>query len=94
MIDQAGRAAPVALKGEKADSGKNGVAGNRNSPWEARRVSNGEDMLLPKIRGLDASKALNNDPATAGIAVVAFDRLVAEECRAPAAGMLPVPFWT
>jgi len=43
-------------------------------------------MLLPKIRGLDASKALNNDPATAGIAVVAFDRLVAEECRAPAAG--------
>ena len=48
-----------------------GVAGNRNSPWEARRVSNGEDMMLPKIRGLDASKALSNDPATAGIAVVA-----------------------
>ena len=53
---------------------------------ETWRGSNGEDTLLPKIRGLDALKALNNDPATAGIAVVAFDRLVAEECRAPAAG--------
>lgn len=33
------------------------------------------DMLLPKMTGLDVLKALKNDPATAGIAVVAFTGL-------------------
>lgn len=33
------------------------------------------DMLLPKITGPDVLKALKNDPATAGIAVVAFTGL-------------------
>jgi CheY-like chemotaxis protein len=33
------------------------------------------DMLLPKMTGPDVLKALKNDPATAGIAVVAFTGL-------------------
>lgn len=33
------------------------------------------DMLLPKMAGPDVLKALKNDPATAGIAVVAFTSL-------------------
>lgn len=33
------------------------------------------DMLLPKMTGLDVLKALKNDPATAGIAVVALTGL-------------------
>jgi two-component system, chemotaxis family, chemotaxis protein CheY len=33
------------------------------------------DMLLPKMTGPDVLKALKNDPATAGIAVVAFTSL-------------------
>ena len=33
------------------------------------------DMLLPKITGPDVLKTLKNDPATAGIAVVAFTGL-------------------
>jgi CheY-like chemotaxis protein len=33
------------------------------------------DMLLPKVTGPDVLKALKNDPATAGIAVVAFTGL-------------------
>ena len=33
------------------------------------------DMLLPKMTGPDVLKALKNDPATAGIAIVAFTSL-------------------
>ena len=33
------------------------------------------DMLLPKISGPDVLKALKNDPATAGIAVIVFTGL-------------------
>src|SRR5258708_1093659 len=49
------------------------------------------DMLLPKMTGPDVLKALKNDPATAGIAVVVFTRL-SKKNAAPLEQDQPCPF--